>query len=681
MSQVINISDEEIQFAERLLLPAGKTFDNERKAFIRNFNTIDLQAVPGSGKTTALLAKLVILERKLPFDDGSGILVLSHTNAAIDEIKEKIQKHCPKLFSYPNFIGTIQSFVDEFLAIPYYVQKFNKKHNRIDHEIYNEKIKSFTEKPWLYKLNFDKNITDKVAYIKNNNEGLFYNYRFNLSAKIQLVKKLNEGILEISKPRGRTRAENYSDYTEEEKRDVYKWFFEFKKSILKSGILHYDDAYFLADVYLSKIPTIRTILQKRFSFVFVDEMQDMDTHQYNLLEKIFYDEGNSISKIQRIGDRNQAIYNSSNNVKTNEVWQLRANPNSVLNLAGSQRLSKHIADVVKKFALYNDNNFDIIGRNECEIKPHILVFDTANIGNIIPCFAQIVKDNGLENSEKPIKVVCWNTDWKDDGASRNDATKLRLEDYHKGFKKEKGKPKQDYDNLKSYLLYYDKKQTLEPLRKNILNAFLKILRLENINSADDRPYTKKKLIDFIHDKEIQKYDELNLNLYNWSIGIIQEKTEDVWKEIKAYVPTLLAMFDKTISASSDFIITDNAEVPDENAEILAPTNHYKEEGLEIEITSVHAVKGQTHCATLYLESCYQGKHESERLSTQFLGNNFNDTKVHHKSSVKMAYVGFSRPTDLLCIAIHKDRCDELLNTINTDIWEIKTVTATAQQTQ
>jgi DNA helicase-2/ATP-dependent DNA helicase PcrA len=116
--------------------------------------------------------------------------------------------------------------------------------------------------------------------------------------------------------------------------------------------------------------------------------------------------------------------------------------------------------------------------------------------------------------------------------------KLRLEDYHKGFKKEKGKPKQDYDNLKSYLLYYEKKQTLEPLRKNILNAFLKILRLENINTADDRPYTKKKLIDFIHEKDVQKYDELNLNLYNWSIGIIQEKTNEVWEEIKTYVPTL-----------------------------------------------------------------------------------------------------------------------------------------------
>ena len=115
--EIDNISDDEIRNAEKILLPNGKEFDEERKAFIRNFNTIDLQAVPGSGKTTALLAKLLILERKLPFDDGSGILVLSHTNAAIDEIKEKIQKHCPKLFSYPNFIGTIQSFVDDFLAL------------------------------------------------------------------------------------------------------------------------------------------------------------------------------------------------------------------------------------------------------------------------------------------------------------------------------------------------------------------------------------------------------------------------------------------------------------------------------------------------------------------------------------------------------------------------------------
>ncbi len=686
MPQVINITEDDIRYAEKILLPNGKEFDDERKAFIRNFNTIDLQAVPGSGKTTALLAKLIILERKLPFADGSGILVLSHTNAAIDEIKEKIQRHCPRLFSYPNFIGTIQGFVDEFLAIPIYNLGFKKKLNWIDTERYQEElVKLFNiiawnndyDQPtkWFYQRHINKataeangnaNLKKEICkkYIEKEVRDLYYDFITNE------IKNSNNGVL-------------LKDATN-------KKFIGLKAiivEVLKKGIMSYDYAYHFAEYYLHKIPFIKGILQKRFSLVFVDEMQDMDTHQYNLLEKIFFDEGNSISKIQRIGDKNQAIYNS---VKATDIWQDRAD---VLRLNGSQRLSKPIADVVKKFALYSDEPFDIVGKNECEIKPHILVFDTANIGNIISCFAQIVKEykeNGRLRSKKDftdIKVVCWNTEWKEDDTSRQDASKLRLEDYHKGFKKEKGKPKQDYDNLKSYLLYYEKKQTLEPLRKNILNAFLKILRLENINTEEDRPYTKKKLIDFIHEKDIQKYNELNLNLYNWSIGIIKGNTNDVWNEIKAYIPTLLAMFDKTISESSNFINTDNVEIPAENADILAQTNYYKANGFEIEITSVHAVKGRTHCATLYLESYFQKdgsganakSYESQRLQDQFLGTQIQSTVGNRvKQSAKMAYVGFSRPTDLLCIAIHQDRFNAFQDTINTDIWEIKTVTATAQ---
>ena len=95
----INITDNDIAYAESILLPSGKRFDDERKIFIKNFDTVDLQAVPGSGKTTALLAKLLILERYLPFKDGSGILVISHTNSAMDEITNKIGGYCPKLFS------------------------------------------------------------------------------------------------------------------------------------------------------------------------------------------------------------------------------------------------------------------------------------------------------------------------------------------------------------------------------------------------------------------------------------------------------------------------------------------------------------------------------------------------------------------------------------------------------
>lgn len=668
MPQVINITDEEIQFTEQILLPVGKIFDDERKAFIRNFNTIDLQAVPGSGKTTALLAKLVILERKLPFADGSGILVLSHTNAAIDEIKEKIQKHCPKLFSYPNFIGTIQSFVDEFLTIPFYISKFKKKPNRIDNEIYAEAINKYLK---FSLRDFSVQEQKNAKYFLNgNNCQLTFRLAYQ-NNETKLVSSINGDELQITKPR---RGKNWQDFSDNEKNRIREWLVKFKYTIMqKEGTLHFDDAYFLANVYLTKTPVVKTLLQKRFSFVFVDEMQDMDAHQYDLLEKVFYDEGNSISKIQRIGDKNQAIYNS---VKATDVWNDRE---TILRLNGSQRLSKSIAEIVKKFAFYRDETFDIVGKNESEIKPHLLVFENATIENIIPCFAQIIKENNLENSEHPIKVVCWNTDWKEDEVSRNDLTKLRLEDYHKSFKKEKGKPKQDYDNLKCYLLYYEKKQTLKPIQKNILNAFLKILRLESINTLDNRPYTVKKLIDVVREINVDKYDELNLNLYNWSIGIVRGNINEVWNGIKAFVPTLLAIFDKTICQSSHFIDAENMEIPVEDSEIISLTNNYKEDGLEIEITSVHSVKGQTHCATLYLESYFQKdgngvnakSYESQRLAQQFLGTQIQSNVGDRiKQSAKMAYVGFSRPTDLLCIAVHKDRFNQYLSDINLEKWKI-----------
>ncbi|WP_066759674.1 UvrD-helicase domain-containing protein [Chryseobacterium glaciei] len=674
MSQVINVTEDEIHYAEQLLLPKGKVFEREHKDFIRDFTVLDLQAVPGSGKTTALLAKLIILERKLPFTDGSGVLVLSHTNAAIDEIKEKIQKHCPKLFSYPNFIGTIQSFVDEFLAIPIYNLKFKKKLDWIDSERYqDELVKLFNIIAW----NKDYEEPTKWFYQRHINKATS-EANGNDSLKKELCKKYIEKEI---------RDLHYDFITNEIKnsnndvllKDVTNKKFIGLKTIilevLKRGIMSYDYAYHFAEFYIHKIPVIKEILQKRFSFVFVDEMQDMDTHQYNLLEKIFYDGGSSVSKIQRIGDKNQSIYNS---VKVTNIWYDRA---KVLRLNGSQRLSKPIANVLKKFALHTDQTFDIVGRNECDIKPHILVFENNKIENVISCFAQLVKKYKLSDSKKPIKVVCWNTDWKDDETSRNDATKIRLEDYYKDFKKQKKKLNQDFDNLFSYLVYYEKKNTLEPLRKNLLNALVKILRIENINAHDEKPYTKKKLIDFIRDSNIEKYDELNLNLFNWSIGILQGETNEVLLKMKEYLPTMLTIFDRTISKSSEFI-NKKVEISEDIISDLNKANYYVKDGFEIEITSVHAVKGQTHCATLYLESYYHkdGKgtnsksYESQRLAQQFLGMKVQaNVGNRSKQSAKMVFVGFSRPTDLLCVAIHKDRFDNQLKKIDRSIWNIITV--------
>lgn len=42
--------------------------------------------------------------------------VLTHTNVAIDEIKAKVGPKAEMLFSYPNFFGTIQTFLHKYVA-------------------------------------------------------------------------------------------------------------------------------------------------------------------------------------------------------------------------------------------------------------------------------------------------------------------------------------------------------------------------------------------------------------------------------------------------------------------------------------------------------------------------------------------------------------------------------------
>lgn len=661
----INISDEDIAFAERTILPEGKTFDQERRVFIRNLSTIDLQAVPGSGKTTALLAKLLILERNLPFQDGSGILVLSHTNAAIDEIKDKIEKHCPKLFRYPNFLGTIQGFVDEYLASPYYSSKRNKKIVRIDNEIYEENAGKYSTKFLTGFTPQEQNNAKRYLLVNDLYKKFRYSY---VNNAMVLTNELNGKALDFKKPRGNTLPQNYSDWTDAEKVKVKEWVVKFKTNLLYSGCICYDDAYLLGELYLRDYPRIIRLLQKRFKYVFVDEMQDMDKHQYDLLEKIFFNNGNSVSNFQRIGDKNQAIYNGS--IKVDATWSDRA---TVLTLNGSHRLTPPIADVVNCFALHRSAGFKVDGLREGTLKPHVILYNDATKEFVITEFAKRIKlyqasgDIPIDSQHK-YKVLAWRKD-------HEDVTKFSLKTFYPQFHTEEHKPKPDYLSLKSYLIHYDKsKKTFEPIRKNILNAILRILRYEEILDEQGRYYTKRKLLSFLSDLDnangSNNYDTLNLNLYKWSVSVVKNSVDPVLIKIRAYIPTFLSIFGKAIDKSTEFLNSDVIIDVQENIEAPRASNKLTHDGVEIEVTTVHSAKGQTHAATLYLETFYEGKYEPERLAPQIKGVNFNGTQKYQKQATIMSYVGLSRSTHLLCLAVHRDRFNTHLNDIDTQKWEV-----------
>lgn len=654
MPQEINITDADIQYAEKVLLPEGKGFDEERRLFIRNLSTLDLQAVPGSGKTTALLAKLLILERYMPLKNGRGVLVISHTNAAVDEINERIGKHCPKLFAYPNFVGTIQSFVDTFLAIPFYTNQFKQKPFRIDNEIYDEQVERFY-------LN-TRNIGLK-NYLERQIDGLAFLKSIRITTEGKLISYLN-GTPETFKLKNPETA-------------TYKSLLQFKLNLLKKGYLHFDDAYSLADFQLKSINSYPSILQKRFLYVFVDEMQDMDIHQHDLIEAVFHPDESTQSIIQRIGDKNQAIYNGGS-VHLENIWSIREN---MMYINGSHRLSPRIAELVQNLALTPNQ---VEGKNlnsdgsAIDIKPTIFVYNDDTIELVIPSFAEKIKelqasDSIPVNPTHKFMAVAWRKE-------HDDANKIALCDYWPHFAKANSGQQIDFKVLEDYVLYFDKeKKTLESVRKNVLNALLKVLRLENVIDENDRVYTKRKLINFFKTLENNEYDKLKLNLYEWAIGCIRGNGSETITAIREYIPTFLSVFQKEVASSANFI-NGESEINVEENEVEPQVNTFDYDGINIEIGTVHSAKGQTHTATLYLETFYNigyGNYESERLRNQLNGVNIVDTlnsnvggKDKIRQTSKMAYVGFSRPTHLLCIAIHKKRYEAVLSEINGEKWDI-----------
>lgn len=637
----IEISNDDIEMAERLLLPCGCHFDEERRIFIKDLSTLDLQAVPGSGKTTALLAKLRILASKMPLQEGGGVLVISHTNAAIDEIKEKIGSIVPNLFQYPNYVGTIQSFVDQFLAIPYYSQKFGHSPNRIDDEIYTELC---------------------CRYLEKNNKGS--NWLNNKRNSLSILKSIDaidaNEVIKIDGLKNQTSP-------------AYISIRDFRFTLVNDGFLKFDDAFKFAEAYLNECPQIGSLLKKRFRFVFVDEMQDMSEQQCGLLEKIFFDTS-GLNYFQRIGDRNQSIY-SGREECSSDSWMDRER---VLRLNGSQRLCKNIADIVQSFSITNQ---PIEGRmkksngGEIEIKPCLITYSEDKINQVIPKFINIIKElkgNGsIENVKKErYAVIGW----------RKSAGKgVGIDSFYPNFKNNVLQKRKNYNSLKAYLFNCGKSTcNMNDLRTNILSALLKILRIEHIKDSNDLFFTQKRLLEFLKKNETA-YNIFKSNLCSWCKKCANDLYGEVLSDIRGYLPNFLQFWSKTVFLSKNFIDDDSME--DVVAQESSVTNDdVCIDGVSVSVQTVHSIKGQTCTGVLYLDT-YNGngcgasplKYESEKLSKYFLGQKLCDNqneKKFIKEAAKVAYVGFSRPTHLLCYAVQKERFDQHLSCIDKTKWNI-----------
>lgn len=352
---------------------AGITLDHaSQMAFLTAATSMDVQAAPGSGKTTMTALKLCAMARGWR-SSTTGICVLSHTNVAKNQIIERLQddRFGRALLRPPHFIGTIQAFVDTFLGLPYARSRgldvrFLDNHayaaeslGRLDSWGRFATLKWFLAKKWA-----GSDAAATATFVCNGSEEL-----------------------SIEQERGDLGAGPTSK--------SHQQYLALKQSMAADGYFRFLDMYGFAWQLLHEHPEIASAVAARFPWVIIDEMQDTDAAQQALLDRVLPSDR---SVVQRIGDENQRIF-----------WDKSDGsfPNAdALELPVSRRFGSRIAEVVSLLTIRRPQ--EVVGSPERDDQHlMLLLFDEESATQVIACFAQEA-ESALPPAEReayPLKAV------------------------------------------------------------------------------------------------------------------------------------------------------------------------------------------------------------------------------------------------------------------------------------
>lgn len=610
----IYIKDIEIENIEKILLGDNK-FDDIRREIIRDFdNSFDVNACPGSGKTTVLLAKLMLLVDKMPFDDRKGVCIFTHTNVAVDEIKNRLGVKGEVLFKYPNYIGTIDSFVNKYLATPYYKNYYNKSIKSIDNDEYiREMGKILKDKGCKYDGKYKSWIENKVYFSENKL----------LNKEIYLKdSNLNVRSLDLENKLG------------------YNIMMDTIRLILEKGFLTFRDSYYLSEIYIKCNEAIKELFKDRFKFVFIDEMQDTRIYQQNLLSKIF---NNKDIIVQRFGDKNQDI-SPQNREDEKCGWTFH----NVKEINTTKRYGSSISNVLNYIKYAGEEKLE--GNSAIKsLDPHIIVYDNNTIEYVIYKFEELIEKYGLNKTYKCVGRI---------GVKPNKQDEITIPSYYNKFNKKSSNQVKNYKN-----------ELYKVINSNNINDYFDVILEVILRTIRDNgeKYEKSSFKNFLEENYSGEYNTLkqkSLDIY------MKVKTDS--SDIKILEKEILSFIDSYDKNMSTTYIEQYFKVEGSVNNLLKEIAVTEDnEDISSQIDTVNGVKGETHTATLYLQTKYTAGKNYVGDIDQII--DFMDgtkdicrEKITDEgiiSSLNIAYVAMSRPTHLLCVAIHIDTIENRIENL------------------
>lgn len=290
-----------------------------------------------------------ILEDQMDIDaevSSSGVAVLSFTNVASNEIQEKAQTIHGSLgeLGYPHFIGTVDSFIDEFIVLRY---------GHLD-TVSNVRPRITITDTWKMPYGFWRKECHSKGCI-DNIEQFYYG----------IDKKFYKGNEPVKCEKRNARSLPCQQY---------------KKMLQDRGIIFQNETALFAYQLLKKYPMVASAIAERFPVIIIDEAQDTSVNQmavFDLLSK------SGVKSMFLVGDADQSIYEWRNASPECFLQKVEDTSWQTIELTGNFRSSQNICNVTSYFSasLRGTKSNNAIGYWKDEVQKPILLLTKNNSEN------------------------------------------------------------------------------------------------------------------------------------------------------------------------------------------------------------------------------------------------------------------------------------------------------------
>lgn len=346
---------------------------------------IIVKACPGSGKTLSVAARLARLLQSNNLGRHQGIAVLSFTNTACEEIKKKLKGEFGRTeeIGYPHFIGTIDSFINNYIFLPYGHLEMGCKGRP---EIVGTEFNKWHE----YDLSLTGYYYDHgVRKVRDRDPNYYFD---KVSFKIEN---------DIEKPFPLCPPSSYHfSWSNPRSRNKIQRVIEVKHTHFEKGKANQADANYIALKTIKGKSAIARNLVERFPIIIIDEAQDSTDIQMSIIDLLIK---SGLKNIMLIGDPDQAIFewNTANPELFKQKWDNKKDWHQ-LELKENFRSSTNICNLLNSF--YGNTIISKADDKNCLETPDIIVHDgsVARIRDIQNQFYEKCSELGISNNEMAI---------------------------------------------------------------------------------------------------------------------------------------------------------------------------------------------------------------------------------------------------------------------------------------